>query len=76
MIAALRWIRENIAVFGGDPKNVTVFGQSGCSMKISALMQMPAADGLIASILLTVNSKEILEKKLRKMEGSCDFKKI
>lgn len=46
LIAALRWIRENIAAFGGDPDNVTVFGQSGGGMKISALMQMPAADGL------------------------------
>lgn len=46
MIAALEWIRENIAAFGGDPENVTLFGQSGGGMKVWTLMQMPAADGL------------------------------
>ncbi len=46
ILAALRWIRENIASFGGDPDNVTLFGQSGGGAKIMTLMQMPAADGL------------------------------
>lgn len=46
LIAALRWIKENIAAFGGDPENVTIFGQSGGGMKVSCLMQMPEADGL------------------------------
>lgn len=46
LIAALRWVKENIAAFGGDPENVTIFGQSGGGMKVSSLLQMPAADGL------------------------------
>lgn len=46
MIAALQWIQDNIAGFGGDPDNVTLFGQSGGGMKVWSLMQMPAADGL------------------------------
>lgn len=46
IIAALRWIQENIAGFGGDPENVTLFGQSGGGMKVWTLMQMPEADGL------------------------------
>lgn len=46
LIAALRWVKENIAAFGGDPDNVTIFGQSGGGMKVSGLMQMPEADGL------------------------------
>lgn len=46
MVAALQWIHDNIAAFGGDPENVTVFGQSGGGMKVWALMQTPAADGL------------------------------
>ncbi|MGN1155105.1 MAG: carboxylesterase/lipase family protein [Agathobacter sp.] len=46
MVAALQWIHDNIAVFGGDPENVTIFGQSGGGMKVADLMQIPAADGL------------------------------
>ncbi|MGI6274128.1 MAG: carboxylesterase/lipase family protein [Acutalibacteraceae bacterium] len=46
MVAALQWIHDNIAGFGGDPDNVTLFGQSGGGMKVWTLMQTPAADGL------------------------------
>ncbi len=46
MVAALQWIHDNIASFGGDPENVTIFGQSGGGMKVYTLMQTPAADGL------------------------------
>src|SRR5262245_34983861 len=46
IIAALEWVRDNIAAFGGDPGTVTVFGQSGGAGKVSTLMAMPAAKGL------------------------------
>jgi para-nitrobenzyl esterase len=46
LVAALRWVRDNAAAFGGDPNNVTVFGQSGGAAKVAALLQMPAAQGL------------------------------
>lgn len=46
LILALQWIRRNIAAFGGDPENVTLFGQSGGGAKIAALMAMPATKGL------------------------------
>ena len=46
LTAALRWIHDNIAVFGGDPDNVTLFGQSGGGMKVLTLMQTPEANTL------------------------------
>jgi len=46
VVAALEWVRDNIATFGGDPDNVTLFGESGGGAKISVLMAMPAAHGL------------------------------
>lgn len=62
LVAALRWIRENIASFGGDPGNVTLFGQSGGGMKVADLMQIPEADGLFhrALIMSGVGSRETL----------------
>ena len=46
LILALQWVQRNIAAFGGNPGNVTVFGQSGGGAKIATLMAMPAAKGL------------------------------
>ncbi len=46
LVLALQWVRDNIARFGGDPNNVTIFGQSGGGSKVSTLMAMPAAKGL------------------------------
>lgn len=46
LILALKWVRDNIAAFGGDPGNITVFGQSGGGAKIATMMGTPAAKGL------------------------------
>ncbi|MBE3568097.1 MAG: carboxylesterase/lipase family protein [Thermogemmatispora sp.] len=46
LVAALEWVRDNIEAFGGDPQNVTIFGESGGGAKVSVLMAMPSAAGL------------------------------
>ncbi len=46
MKAALEWVKVNISNFGGDPNNVTIFGQSGGGAKVNTLMAMPSAKGL------------------------------
>jgi para-nitrobenzyl esterase len=46
VVRALDWVRENVGAFGGDPDNVTIFGQSGGAGKVSTVMALPAAKGL------------------------------
>ena len=51
-VAALEWVRENISAFGGDPQNVTVFGESAGAMSIGVLLAMPCAEGLFRRAIL------------------------
>lgn len=51
-VAALEWVRENISAFGGDPGNVTVFGESAGAMSIGMLLAMPRAEGLFRRAIL------------------------
>lgn len=52
LVASLQWVHDNIARFGGDPENVTIFGQSGGGGKVTSLMQTPAADGLFHKAII------------------------
>lgn len=52
IVLALQWVKANISGFGGNPANVTVFGESGGGAKIAALMGMPAARGLFSRVII------------------------
>lgn len=52
LVASLQWVHDNIAAFGGDPDNVTIFGQSGGGDKVQSMMQTPAAAGLFHKAII------------------------
>jgi para-nitrobenzyl esterase len=52
IVAALKWVRENVARFGGDPANVTIFGESGGGAKVSLLLAMPGAQVLYQKAII------------------------
>ncbi len=67
-VQALEWVRDNIANFGGDPNNVTIFGESGGGGKVGTLLCMPPARGLfhkaiiMSGTILNVNTKKMTEE--------------
>jgi len=56
LVASLQWVHDNIETFGGDPGNVTIFGQSGGGGKVTRLMHMPAAQGLFHKVICESSS--------------------
>src|SRR6201991_1773562 len=48
LVLALQWVRDNVTVFGGDPENVTIFGESAGAQAVATLLAVPAAKGLFA----------------------------
>lgn len=60
IVSALEWVRANISNFGGDPENVTLFGQSGGGAKIITLMGMPSAKGLFHKVIIQSGAVELM----------------
>ncbi|QTM99745.1 carboxylesterase family protein [Sediminibacillus dalangtanensis] len=59
-VAALRWVKNNIAVFGGDPQQVTIFGESAGSMSIASLFAMPQAKGLFNKAIMESGASQVV----------------
>ena len=78
IVLALRWVRDNIEAFGGDPNNVTIFGESGGGRKVSLLLTMPSAKGLFHKGIIQsspalrgmpgTTATEVAESLLQKLE--------
>lgn len=62
IVLALEWVRNNVANFGGNPDNVTLFGHSGGGLKVSTLMLMPSAKGLFHRAIVQSGSLVVLKK--------------
>lgn len=52
LVAALQWLHDNVEQFGGDPGNVTIFGQSGGGTKVNAVLHAPSAEGLVHNAII------------------------
>lgn len=71
IVQALRWVKENISAFGGDPHNVTVFGESGGGAKTACLMAMPSAQGLFHKAGIMSGPMLRATEKARAMETAA-----
>lgn len=71
IVKALEWVRDNIGNFGGDPSNVTIFGQSGGGGKVCTLMAMPSAQGLFGKAIVESGSiTELAVPKVSRKVGA------
>ena len=75
-IAALKWVKQNIAAFGGDSNNVTLFGQSAGSASAGILMLIPAAQGLFRKAIMESGAPKEANDKARANDVSQTYLKI
>ena len=77
IVKALEWVRDNISNFGGDPSNVTIFGQSGGGGKVSTIMAMPSAKGLFHKAIVQSGSiTNLLEPKYSRRIGAATVQNL
>lgn len=77
LVAALQWVNNNISAFGGDPTNVTIFGQSGGGGKVSTLLATPAAKGLYHKAIVQSGSMlRTMEQKWSRRIGQATLKEL
>ena len=77
IVKALEWVRDNISNFGGDPSNVTIFGQSGGGGKVSTLMAMPFAKGLFCKAIVQSGSiTALLDPKYSRRIGAATVQNL
>jgi para-nitrobenzyl esterase len=78
MVAALKWVQRNIAAFGGDPDNVTIFGQSGGGDKVVCMLTSPLAKGLFHRAICQSGGSHAFSLPLKEMEenGSRLFTRL
>ncbi|MEE2775925.1 MAG: carboxylesterase/lipase family protein [Acidobacteriota bacterium] len=75
-IFALRWVRDNIAAFGGDPGNVTAFGESAGSISVAVLMATPGAEGLFHRAICESGAASIVRRVDRAREITDAFMEL
>ncbi|MCQ2140337.1 MAG: carboxylesterase family protein [Bacteroidales bacterium] len=77
IVKALEWVKANAEAFGGDPSNVTIFGQSGGGGKVTTTMAMPSAKGLFQKAIVQSGSiTTVMEEKYSRMLGSLTVKEL
>lgn len=80
IVLALAWVKQNIALFGGDPGNVTIFGESGGGRKVSVMMAMPPAQGLFHRAIvqsgsaLRMDTRDVGKERAEKLIAALGLK--